>query len=830
MAETIREMVVRLSMDAGAFKKTASTIKSEIRNVDKEIRAIGDASDAKVKLLNDKLGLQKKAVDNFKGAVEQARKNLENADTAAKKLLAAKKLSGLESDLRVAEQAAKDLENQIKRVKFDNLEKAGGQIKGIGRKMSMYITAPLAALGGISYKNFKDQESAMISLQKTVDETDTTKYDDIAQAFKSMSENEVPASYSDLLALGGSFGAKGVATDNIVKFTRAMVDMGEAADDLNAERAGTAMAEILNITERGDFSNVERVSSAVVDLGNNMNATEGEILDFAKRMATDGALVGMATHEILGLASGFVSVGIEAEAGGTASGKVMKKMQEASELGSKAMKAFAEETMTAGMSIRDIQLSAQDGKWLGALAESMELTKKEAKKLVDSAVLLEQFSDVMNVSPQQFIADWDAGAAESVLTFFRSLDQINQAEGEDSLLSTLSDMGMTEVRMARLIQAAALNPDLFDEALSRSEKAYNENIALSEEAEKRYASVASQEAMRLNKMENASADVGDNVADALTPVLEKIANVIGKFGELDEATQGWIVNAGLGLAVGGPLLVGLGSVMQAVGTIGGMFISTGAQGAAGLGMILGPLGALVAWVAAAYGIYQAMEGSVAALDTVEQAISGDKLPGAQAAIDGAQEMTPELEKANEQLAKYRELLKVTNSEDFSSNDTERMKKALGGLSQEIQDEMFQGLDIDQVMGPGSNIAYFIAEYKSQLETEINAATGDAAGGIETELSGPIASAVPGVQSEIISMGQQLAVEAATQAAAVSAAWNAGLNFNTPTVGSFKGGPGSNGSSTTVNINGTPGTPTGNYAVVRQVTDAVKRVNRGYGKG
>ena len=41
MAETTREMVVRLSMDAGGFKKTASEINRQIRNIDKEIKGMG---------------------------------------------------------------------------------------------------------------------------------------------------------------------------------------------------------------------------------------------------------------------------------------------------------------------------------------------------------------------------------------------------------------------------------------------------------------------------------------------------------------------------------------------------------------------------------------------------------------------------------------------------------------------------------------------------------------------------------------------------------------------------------------------------------------------
>jgi len=41
MAETTREMVVRLTMDAGGFKKTAGEIDRQIKNIDKEIKGMG---------------------------------------------------------------------------------------------------------------------------------------------------------------------------------------------------------------------------------------------------------------------------------------------------------------------------------------------------------------------------------------------------------------------------------------------------------------------------------------------------------------------------------------------------------------------------------------------------------------------------------------------------------------------------------------------------------------------------------------------------------------------------------------------------------------------
>src|SRR5690606_39906791 len=50
---------------------------------------------------------------------------------------------------------------------------------------------------------------------------------------------------------------------------------------------------------------------------------EREILDMATRIASAGAQIGLTEGEVLGFAAALSSVGIEAEAGGTAISKVM---------------------------------------------------------------------------------------------------------------------------------------------------------------------------------------------------------------------------------------------------------------------------------------------------------------------------------------------------------------------------------------------------------------------------------------------------------------------------------------------------------------------------
>jgi len=661
MAETTREMVVRLTMDAGGFKKTASEINRQIKNIDSEIKGMG--GDASRSQLEEKLGLQQKAVENLQKAVDAARTKLQGADTDAQKLLAAKQLSGLETQLTTAEAKALALKNQLSAanlIKFGTLaSNFGKSMQRMGRTMSLYVSGPLMALGGKAYKTALDFESATVSMQKTIDETDTTKYADIEAAFKSLSET-APVGYTELMELAGQAGALGVGADQVVEFVKSVAMISETADDLDASSGADVLARFLNVTDQGSFDNITRVASAVTALGNNLATTEGELMTMAQRMASTGELAGMSNEAILALAAGFTSVGINAEAGGSAAGKLMKQMQLAGETGMKAfdfidsfayleqdalaraaeMEGIAERKNEYDMLIRAadqygqlagkasaydffVEVESMTSGWK-KLGNELNMTATDAKALVQAAIDLERFAEVAGVSKEEFVTGWESNAGQSILDFFTGLNELETSGGEETVLSKLQEMGLTEIRLSNLIAAAASNPDMFKRAMEISNEAYAQNTALAEEAEKRYATAESYQNMQLNKMENAAADVGENLVDPIQNIMTKITDLLGKFGDLDEGTQNWILGIGGGLAVGGPVLMGLGKVISAVGDIttalGKAKASTGilqsAISSPALWGIVAGVGAVALLVAAIESIESPTEKIVASLANV----------------------------------------------------------------------------------------------------------------------------------------------------------------------------------------------------------------------
>lgn len=112
-----------------------------------------------------------------------------------------------------------------------------------------------------------------------------------------------------------------------------------------------------------------------------------------------------------------------------------------------------------------------------------------------------------------------------------------------------------------------------------------------------------------------SESMGGIINTAIVPLLDKLAGLADRFNNLSPATQKFIVAGAAIAAVVGPILVGLGAVVSAIGVLSGAFVAaapvTAALGAAlgavaagavpaivaALGVILSPIGLVVAAVA-----------------------------------------------------------------------------------------------------------------------------------------------------------------------------------------------------------------------------------------
>ncbi|ETJ25946.1 hypothetical protein Q604_UNBC17593G0001, partial [human gut metagenome] len=59
---------------------------------------------------------------------------------------------------------------------------------------------------------------------------------------------KLPASHQQIAAVAEAAGQLGIKTENVVSFTKTMIDMGESTN-MSAEQAATSLARLANITK-----------------------------------------------------------------------------------------------------------------------------------------------------------------------------------------------------------------------------------------------------------------------------------------------------------------------------------------------------------------------------------------------------------------------------------------------------------------------------------------------------------------------------------------------------------------------------------------------------
>lgn len=150
-----------------------------------------------------------------------------------------------------------------------------------------------------------------------------------------------------------------------------------------------------------------------------------------------------------------------------------------------------------------------------AMTQTLSAIESAAAKGGDS---LQQFADVAGVSATEFAKLWSTSPITAIQKFIAGLGQLDE-KGESAVL-VLDEMGLSGVRQSNMLKSLALASDTLSGAVALSSQAWSENTALSEEAGKRYATTES----RIEMCKNAAVGLQAAIGDALTPALGNLAD------------------------------------------------------------------------------------------------------------------------------------------------------------------------------------------------------------------------------------------------------------------------------------------------------------------
>lgn len=402
-----------------------------------------------------------------------------------------------------------------------------GQGKASKQQLDMIGNAATVMAGGMvlafgaSVKAAIDWESAFAGVLKTVDGS-PEQLARLEQGLRDMAK-ELPASHAEIAAVAEAAGQLGIKVDDVESFTRTMVDLGETTN-LSAEMAATSLARFMNIMGTST-ADVDRLGSTIVALGNNAATTEAEIMDMAMRIAGAGNQIGLAEAEVFGFASTLSSLGIPAEAGGSAVSRVMIEI---------------------------------------------------ANQVETSGDKLDQFARVAGMSAAEFSAAFRDDAAGALVAFISGLGNA-EAQGT-STLQMLEDLGLKEQRVRDALLRLAGGGELLAEQLGLANKAFAENTELQTEAEKRYNTTAAQLGMLRNQVVDFAIDIGS----ALLPAVNAVIDIFGTFAAALAALPAPVQTALVGIGgIATVAAVGTAALVKIIPKINAMKTALIALGPAG---------------------------------------------------------------------------------------------------------------------------------------------------------------------------------------------------------------------------------------------------------
>lgn len=578
-----------LDKNSVAYKdnqKALNWVNTEIEAYTKQSQSISDS----IRTQEAALSGSKKAYTDAQATVKKATEQYEE----------------YEKGLKAAERAdeAQNLQNTGKRWK-----EVGEGIDTVTKPLQYAATA-LAAGGVASAKFAIDFENNFANVKKTVDGT-PEQIEKIRQEIIDMTtvgingHSAIPETTAELTELAAAGGQLGIKTENISKFTETMAMLGTATN-LYGEEGAATLAKFANVTKM-DQENFDRLGSSIVDLGNNFATTESDIANMSMRLAGAGTQIGLSQADILGIATALSSVGIEAEMGGSAFSKAMIAMQMATTNGYTQVNDVMNKT---GMSLRDLQLlSANNSKDFKSLADGLGYTSTELNSMISSGVQLENFAKITGKTTEEFKNLFDSSPAEAIDAFIKGLQNADGA-GENAI-GMLQDMGFTEVRLRDSLLRLANSEAGITEAVTRSNTAWNENIALQNEFDAKAETTASQLSVTKNNIVEAARSIGETMLPSIKDASTTVADFAKGLSQMDDEQKRVVVNTGATVIAIGAIskvsagaIKGVGGIVEAVGNIKKAFSAGGALAKfaptlASIGSVAGPAALAVAGIATA---------------------------------------------------------------------------------------------------------------------------------------------------------------------------------------------------------------------------------------
>lgn len=507
------------------FNDTLSLSRSNLARAGESVKAYGNhLNTLKTNMSEQRVVLRELIAQYNHVATAQGRDSQEARELSSAITQQKIKMNELESELDQTTQSYKRLETEQRNAERlsstgfgrsiqsvnkykDSIRNVGSTMRSVGSTSMLYMTMPAVAGMGTAIKSSIEWEQALAGVAKTTNMSGS-ELNKMGNEITKMS-NTMPFAATEIAGVAEAAGQLGIKKQDITSFTRTMMNLG-VATNLTADEAATEFARFANAANM-PIKDVDRLGSTVVALGNSTATTEKEIVEMAQRLAGAGAQAGFSSDEIMSVSAAMSSVGIEAEAGGTAMTQIWNKM---------------------------------------------------TKAVAEGGDTLDSFAKTAGVSGKEFAQIWENNPSKALSMFIKGLGETEG--GAKGVLKALDDVGIKGIREADTIRRMANNHQVLDKALKTGSEGWKENSALTNEANIRYETMGSKLKMLKNTFINFARTIGDAVAPIVSFLADKLTGLFEHLQGTSNATKIAIAAFTLlGVAIP-PLIVATGVLAHSI--------------------------------------------------------------------------------------------------------------------------------------------------------------------------------------------------------------------------------------------------------------------------
>jgi TP901 family phage tail tape measure protein len=316
---------------------TFATVETKVKGLRTELKSLQGASTKAAALLAADEHLKKAQRANLANptektalALQTAQARFNSAERAAAKYNITVK-NAAQAHAATTAQIEKTTAALATQEKFQANKAKRKEIQG-----EMVATIATVATVAAPVKLAIDYESAMADVKKV------TNFD--APGFKQFSEDilalstRIPMSAEGLAKIAAAAGQAGIAESELLRFTEDAAKMA-VAFDISAEEAGSAMTG-LRTNFKLNQDGVISLGDSYNHLANNMDATAGDLVNFANRVGGTASIYKFTGQQVGALGATFVAMKTPAEVGARATNSLMMKLGNAATQGKDAQAAF----------------------------------------------------------------------------------------------------------------------------------------------------------------------------------------------------------------------------------------------------------------------------------------------------------------------------------------------------------------------------------------------------------------------------------------------------------------------------------------------------------